>query len=83
MKKYLIFISVTSLIIFTSIIKTSTRELETKIFNSEEKIKILGEKNNYLSSPQRLFELKNEYFGTELKFLKIYQIKYLNYNEKK
>ena len=90
MKKYLIFILVTSLIIFTSIIKTSTRELETKIFNSEEKIKILGEKkslillqNNYLSSPERLFELKNEYFGKELKFLKINQIKYLNYNEKK
>ena len=47
MKKYLIFISVTSLIIFTSIIKTSTRELETKIFNLEEKIKILGEKKKF------------------------------------
>ena len=48
--------------------KNSTRELETEIFNSEEKIKILVDKkemvmlqNNYLSSPQRLFDLKKNF----------------------
>ena len=67
MKKYTIIFLITSLIIFTSVIKNSTRELEIKIFNSEEKIKILSNKkemimlqNDYLSSPQRLFELKKD-----------------------
>ena len=36
MKKYLFIFLIVTLIIFTSIIKTTTRELETKIFNSEE-----------------------------------------------
>ena len=80
---------ITILIITTSIIKNSTRQLETKIFNSKEKIKTLVDKkemimlqNSYLSSPQRLFELKKEYFDEELKVLKLNNFKYLNYNEK-
>ena len=77
------------LIISTSIIKTSTRELESKIFNSEEKIKILLDRkelillqNNYLSSPKKLNELKEEFFEKKLEVIKYEQIKYLNYNEK-
>ena len=77
------------LIISTSIIKTSTRELESKIFNSEEKIKILLDRkelillqNNYLSSPKKLNELKEEFFEKKLEVIKYKQIKYLNYNEK-
>ena len=80
---------ITILIITTSIIKNSTRQLETKIFNSKEKIKTLVDKkemimlqNSYLSSPQRLFELKKEFFDEELKVLKLNNFKYLNYNEK-
>ena len=68
MKKYTIIFLITCLIIVTSITKNSTRELETEIFNSEEKIKILVDKkemvmlqNNYLSSPQRLFDLKKNF----------------------
>ena len=67
-KLYSIFLIII-LIISTSIIKTSTRELESKIFNSEEKIKILLDRkelillqNNYLSSPKKLNELKEEFF---------------------
>ncbi len=89
MKKYMIVFLITILIITTSIIKNSTRQLETKIFNSKEKIKTLVDKkemimlqNSYLSSPQRLFELKKEYFDEELKVLKLNNFKYLNYNEK-
>ena len=85
MKKYLIFFSITFLIIFTSIIKNSTRELETKIFNSKERIKILINKkemillqNNYLTSPQRLFELKKIFFGKELEVLELKQFKRFN-----
>ena len=90
MKKYLIFFFIIFLVIITSIIKNSTRELETKIFNSKEKIKILSDKkemimlqNNYLSSPQRLFELKKIFFGEELKVLEFKQFKHLKHNEKR
>ena len=85
MKKYLVFFLITFLIITTALIKNSTRELETKIFNSKERIKILTNKkeitmlqNNYLSSPQRLFELKKEYFGEKLEVLELNQIKKFN-----
>ena len=73
------------MIITTALIKNSTRELETKIFNSKERIKILTNKkeitmlqNNYLSSPQRLFELKKEYFGEKLEVLELNQFKKFN-----
>ena len=86
-KLYSIFLIII-LIISTSIIKTSTRELESKIFNSEEKIKILLDRkelillqNNYLSSPKKLNELKKN-FLKKLEVIKYEQIKYLNYNEK-
>ena len=39
--------------------------------------------NDYLSSPQRLFELKKRFINVELEVLKINQFKYLDYNEKK
>ncbi len=85
MKKFLIFFLITFLIIITALIKNSTRELETKIFNSKERIKILTNKkeitmlqNNYLSSPQRLFELKKKYFGEKLEVLELQQFKKLN-----
>ena len=90
MKRYSIFFLITFLIITTSVVKNSTRELETKIFNSKEKIKILTNKrdmvllqNNYLSSPQRLFELKKKFFGRNLEVLELQQFKNLIYNEKR
>ena len=85
MKKYSIFFLIAFLIITTSVIKNSTRELETKIFNSKERIKILTNKrdmvllqNNYLSSPIRLFELKKEFFDEKLEVLKLKQFKKFN-----
>lgn len=90
MKKYTIIFLITCLIIVTSITKNSTRELETEIFNSEEKIKILVDKkemvmlqNNYLSSPQRLFDLKKKFFENDLSVMEIKKIKYLFYVEKR
>ena len=90
MKKYLIFFLITFLIISTSVIKNTTRELETKIFNSKERIKILTNKkemillqNNYLSSPQRLFDLKKKFFGGNLEVLELKQFKNLIYDEKR
>tara|TARA_B100001027_G_scaffold212159_1_gene181203 strand:+ start:231 stop:503 length:273 start_codon:yes stop_codon:yes gene_type:complete len=90
MKKYTIIFLIISLVTITSIVKKSTRELETKIFNSKEKIKIFENKksilmlqNNYLSSPERLFKLKEELFGEDLEVLEIKNFKYFSYNEKK
>ena len=73
--------------ITTSIIKNSTRELENKIFNSNEKIKILINRkeviklqNDYLSSPQRLFEFKNKFLDN-LEVLELNKFKHLSQNE--
>ena len=39
--------------------------------------------NNYLSSPQRLFDLKKKFFGDNLEVLELKQFKNLIYDEKK
>ena len=69
MKKYIIFFSIVSLIITTSIVKSSTRQLEKNIFTLEEEVKILEEKfnflileNDYLTTPERLVRLKEKIF---------------------
>ena len=89
MKNYLIIILILVLIIFTSLIKTSTRNLETKIFNRKEQIKNLSNKkelilleNNFLSSPERLFELKKTLFEDNLITLKFEKFIFLDPNEK-
>ena len=73
MKNYIIILSIVILIIFTSLVKTSTRELEAKIFTSKEQIKVLTDKkelilleNNFLSSPERLFKFKKLLFKNNL-----------------
>ena len=75
------------MVITTSIIKNSTRELENKIFNSNEKIKILINRkeviklqNDYLRSPQRLFEFKNKFLDN-LEVLELNKFKHLSQNE--
>ena len=87
MKKFLFIILLTLLITFTSVIKSSTRSLESQIFNLQEEIVIKINKkqtflleNNYLSSPERLFELKDDLFGDALKTIKINQLKNLKNN---
>ncbi len=73
MKNYLIISFILILIIFTSLVKSSTRDLEAKIFTSEEEIKLLSNKkdlilleNNFLSSPEKLFEFKKILFKENL-----------------
>tara|TARA_B100000963_G_scaffold317836_1_gene298518 strand:+ start:257 stop:526 length:270 start_codon:yes stop_codon:yes gene_type:complete len=73
MKNYLIILFIVILIIFTSLVKSSTRDLEAKIFTNKEEIKLLSNKkdlilleNNFLSSPERLFELKKSLFNEKL-----------------
>ena len=69
MKKYIILFGIIFLIITTSIVKSSTRQLEKKIFIIEEEVKILEEKfdfllleNDYLTTPERLIGLKEKIF---------------------
>lgn len=85
MKKFFFIIFISFLIVFTSLIKSSTRNLETKLFNIKEEIKILNEKkslikleNNYLTSPERLQNLKQSFFNDELINLQIKDIKKFN-----
>ena len=88
MKNYFFILIIIILIILTSFIKTTTRELEAKIFNSEEQIKILIEKkelilleNNFLSSPERLFEFKKKLFDKKLIPLKLEKFVFVEKNE--
>ena len=90
MKNFIIVIFIVILIISTSLTKNSTRELEDKIFNSKEQIKILSDKreliliaHNYISSPDRLFELKENLIYENLKPLKVKKFILLQKNEKK
>ena len=87
MKKYVLVFIITFLVITTSIVKNSTRELENKIFNSNEKIKILVNRkeiiklqNDYLRSPQRLFEFKNKFLDN-LEVIELSKFKHLSQNE--
>ena len=88
MKNYFFIIIIIILINLTSFIKTTTREIEAKIFNSEEQIKILIEKkelilleNNFLSSPERLFEFKKKLFDKKLIPLKLEKFVFVEKNE--
>ena len=86
MKKIYLAISIIFLILLTNLIKNSSKNLETEIFNSFENLSVLTKKldyitleNNYLNSPTRLLELKKSLDDevylpitiTELKILKI------------
>ena len=89
MKNFFVILLVIFLIISTSLVKSSTRKLEAKIFNTEEQIKILNDKkelilleNNFLSSPERLFELKKLFLEEKLIPLKIKNFVNMNNYEK-
>ena len=73
MKKIIFSILIIILIFFTSIIKNSTKNIEVKIFNLKEDIRLLNEKyelvlldHNFLSSPKKLNEYQKKYFENDL-----------------
>ena len=73
MKKIIFSILTIILIFFTTIIKNSTKDIDVKIFNINEDIRVLKEKyelvlldHNYLSSPKKLNEYQKKYFENEL-----------------
>ena len=88
MKKYIIFFCIICLIITTSIVKSSTRQLEKNIFILEEEVKILNEKFNflllesdYLTTPERLIGLKEKIFKDKFFPLDPKDIKKIELNE--
>ena len=88
MKKYIIFFSIVSLIVTTSIVKSSTRQLEKNIFILEEEVKILEDKfnflfleNDYLTTPERLIGLKEKIFKNKFFPLDPKDVKKINTNE--
>ena len=88
MKKYIILFGIIFLIITTSIVKSSTRQLEKKIFIMEEEVKILEEKynfllleNDYLTTPERLIGLKEKIFKDKFFPINPKDIKKIHTNE--
>ena len=88
MKKYIILFGIIFLIVTTSIVKSSTRQLEKKIFIMEEEVKILEEKynfllleNNYLTTPERLIGLKEKIFKDKFFPINPKDIKKIEINE--
>ena len=73
MKKIIFSILIIILIFFTSIIKNSTKNIDVKIFDLNENIRLLNEKyelvlldHNFLSSPKKLNEYQKKYFENDL-----------------
>ena len=88
MKKYIIFFCIVCLIITTSIVKSSTRQLEKNIFILEEEVKILEEKfdfllleSDYLTTPERLIRLKEKIFKDKFFPIDPKDIKKIDLNE--
>jgi hypothetical protein len=81
-KKIFIFIPIIILIISTTFIKNSTKQLDKKIFETQENIRALEDiyelvllDYNYLTSPKKLMEYSKIYFEEELKKKKITDLK--------
>tara|TARA_B100000686_G_scaffold288329_1_gene314377 strand:+ start:2916 stop:3221 length:306 start_codon:yes stop_codon:yes gene_type:complete len=73
MKKFLLFIPIILLIVTTTVTKNSTKQLDKKIFEISENIRVLEDKYelvmleyNYLTSPKKLMEYQKQYFEDEL-----------------
>ena len=73
MKKIFFSILIVFLIFLTSLIKNSTKNIYSKIFNLNEDIRLLNDKyelvlldHNFLSSPKKLNEYQKKYFENDL-----------------
>ena len=82
MKKLILILSIFLLLIFTTITKNSTKDIEKQIYDINENLRILEQKYemvlldfNYLSSPEKLMEYQSTYFENELKEVDIRDLK--------
>ena len=82
MRKLILLLSIFLLLIFTTIIKNSTKEIEKKIYNTKENLRVLKNKYemvlidfNYLTTPEKLMEYQSRYFENELVQVDIKKLK--------
>ena len=82
MKKLALLLSIFFLLIFTTIVKNSTKEIEKKIYVTKETLRVLKNKYgmvlldfNYLTSPKKLLEYQSKYFENELSEIDIIKLK--------
>ena len=82
--KKLIFVTIFILILATSLVKNSTKEIEDKIFMVNERIRPLKSElgdvlleYNYLSSPEKLTQYQTQFFEKNLIKIDITKIKKL------
>ena len=90
MKKIIILLSILFLLIFTTITKNSTKEIEKQIYDTKENLRVLKNSHemvlldfNYLSSPERLLNYQYKYFENELSEIDIKKIKKIILKENK
>ncbi len=89
MKKLFLFIPIIFLIFATTVTKNSTKQLDKKIFEIKENIRVLQDKHelvlleyNYLTSPKKLMEYQKKYFDNELLEADIQSLNWLEINNK-
>ena len=82
MRKLILLLSIFFLLIFTTIIKNSTKEIEKKIYNTKENLRVLKNKYemvlmdfNYLTTPEKLMEYQSKYFENKLDHVDIKKLK--------
>jgi len=87
MKKFSIIFLILALILFTALVKNSTKRVDDEIFVIEENIRSLKKdfenvklEFDYLSSAEKLLEFQNLYFEHELIRKDIQEIKIINKN---
>ena len=90
MIKFSITFLILILILFTALVKNSTKRIDDQIFTTEENIRILKKnfeniklEHDYLSSAEKLIESHNLYFDDELFKKRIQEIKIIDQTTKK
>ncbi len=85
MKKIIVVISISFLILFTAFIKNSTKRIDDEIFVKKESIRSLKKdlenirlEHDYLSSAEKLIEFQEQYFEGILFKKKIQEIKIID-----
>ena len=87
MKKFFAIFLILFLILFTALIKNSTKRIDDEIFIVKENIRFLKKEiddlkleYNYLSSGEKLMNLKVKFFDEDLSTKKKNEIKIIQYN---
>jgi len=85
MKKFIVVILISFLILFTALIKNSTKRIDDEIFVKEESVRSLKKdlenirlEHDYLSSAEKLIEFQEQYFEGILLKKKIQEIKIID-----